>query len=95
MTPAELRLLAADQFAEVEIIASEGDLYLVQIRYPGGTSLLTHGGAAMCFHSLSECSQKLSSLGIDCALMVSASPYDEMINNSDTAQHSRMPLSLH
>lgn len=94
MTPAELRLLVADNFADVEIITSEGDLYLVQIRYPGGTSLLTHGGAAMCFHSLAECSRKLSSLGIDYAWMVSASPYDEMINNADAAQHSRMPLPL-
>lgn len=95
MTPAELRLLAAEQSTEVEIVVSDGDLYLVQIRHPGGTSLLTYSGAAMCFHSLADCAQKLSGLGIGCACMVYIPPYADMMNNAAGNRQDRMPVYLH
>ncbi|MCD8521248.1 MAG: DUF6482 family protein [Saccharospirillaceae bacterium] len=95
MTLSELKKALRSGQAEVNILANEGDLYLVQIEHLGQRSLLMEDGMPVRFRGLSECSGKLASLGVREGFMVQQLPYDEMINNAERPQADRLPMHFH
>lgn len=86
----ELKQVIHSGNPEVHVLSNQGDLYLVQIFNDGSQSLLTQKDAQrpVVFHSLPECYETLSSLGLRDAYVDQIMEQDEMINlGGDPGMH--------